>query len=71
MTENTENLRGKVLSGLFWKALENGGVQLVQLVISLILARLLGPERYGQNSPFFWFLLPLQMCLSRPVFRHP
>ena len=50
MTENTENLRGKVLSGLFWKALENGGVQLVQLVISLILARLLGPERYGTIS---------------------
>ena len=34
MTENATNLRGKVLSGLFWKALENGGVQLVQLVIS-------------------------------------
>ena len=26
---------------------------------------------YKRQSPFFWFLLPLQMCLSRPVFRHP
>lgn len=56
MTENTENLRGKVLSGLFWKALENGGVQLVQLVISLILARLLGPERYGTISLLLVFI---------------
>lgn len=55
-TENTENLRGKVLSGLFWKALENGGVQLVQLVISLILARLLGPERYGTISLLLVFI---------------
>ncbi len=56
MTENTENLRGKVLSGLFWKALENGGVQLVQLIISLILARLLGPERYGTISLLLVFI---------------
>lgn len=56
MTENTENLRGKVLSGLFWKALENGGVQLVQLVISLILARLLGPGRYGTISLLLVFI---------------
>lgn len=56
MTENTNNLRGKVLSGLFWKALENGGVQLVQLVISLILARLLGPERYGTISLLLVFI---------------
>ncbi len=56
MTENATNLRGKVLSGLFWKALENGGVQLVQLVISLILARLLGPERYGTISLLLVFI---------------
>ncbi len=50
------NLKKKVLSGLFWKALENGGVQLVQLLISLILARLLGPDRYGTISLLLVFI---------------
>lgn len=51
-----ENLKEQVLSGLFWKILENGGVQLVQLAISLILARLLGPSRYGTLSILLVFI---------------
>lgn len=54
MTE--QNLKSRVLSGLYWKALENGGVQLVQLLISLILARLLGPDRYGTISLLLVFI---------------
>lgn len=56
MTENPTSLRGKVLSGLFWKVLENGGVQIVQFVISLILARMLGPERYGTIALLLVFI---------------
>lgn len=37
----------KVLNGLFWKILENGGAQGIQFVIAIILARLLTPAEYG------------------------
>ena len=37
----------KVLNGLFWKLMENGGAQGVQFLVSIILARLLSPEEYG------------------------
>ena len=45
MTE--DNLKSKVLSGLFWKIMENGGVQGVQFIVSIVLARLLSPDEYG------------------------
>lgn len=37
----------KVLKGLFWKLMENGGAQGVQFLVSILLARLLSPEEYG------------------------
>lgn len=37
----------KVLSGLFWVYLENISVQIVNFIISIILARLLEPSHYG------------------------
>lgn len=37
----------KVLNGLFWKIMENGGSQGIQFLVSVILARLLSPEEYG------------------------
>lgn len=39
--------REKIISGIFWKSMERGGVQVVQFILSLILARLLTPEDYG------------------------
>ena len=36
-----------VVGGLFWKFLEQGASQLVQFIVSVLLARLLGPEQYG------------------------
>lgn len=49
MTEN-KNLEKKVIIGLFWKFLERFSAQLVSLVVSIILARLLSPEEYGTIS---------------------
>ncbi len=48
MTENT--LKSKVVRGLFWKVLEQGGSQGIQFVVALILARLMTPEEYGTIS---------------------
>lgn len=42
-----DNLKTSVLSSLFWKSLERGGVSGIQLIIQIILARLLLPEDYG------------------------
>lgn len=36
-----------IAGGLFWKFMEQGASQLVQFVVSVLLARLLGPEKYG------------------------
>lgn len=36
-----------VASSLFWKFFERGGVQVIQFIISLIIARILDPEVYG------------------------
>lgn len=40
-------MKQKVISGLFWKILENGGAQGIQFAVSLILARLLTRAEYG------------------------
>lgn len=40
-------MKNKVVKGLFWKLLENGGAQAVQFVVAILLARLLTPAEYG------------------------
>lgn len=46
MSSPTET-KNKVLNGLFWKVMENGGAQGVQFLVSVFLARLLSPAEYG------------------------
>ncbi|KEF38879.1 membrane protein involved in the export of O-antigen and teichoic acid [Schinkia azotoformans MEV2011] len=41
------NTRNTVISSLFWKLLERIGVQGIQLIITLVLARMLMPSDYG------------------------
>lgn len=41
------DVRSRVIKGLFWKILENGGAQGVQFIITILLARLLTPAEYG------------------------
>lgn len=41
------NSKGKIIASLFWKFAERLGAQGVNLIISIILARLLTPEEYG------------------------
>lgn len=43
-----ENMKKKVLSGLFWKVMENGGTQGIQFLVSVLLARMLTPAESGE-----------------------
>lgn len=43
----SESLKNKSVRGLFWNLLDRTSIQIVQLVISIVLARLLVPEDYG------------------------
>jgi teichuronic acid exporter len=44
---NNNSFKTKVISSLFWKLLERGGTQGIQLIVSIVLARLLQPADYG------------------------
>lgn len=44
MDNDTKN---KVITSIFWKLLERFGAQMVSLIVSIILARLIAPEEYG------------------------
>ena len=43
----TNSLKNNILYGLFWKMIERIGVQGIQFIVQVILARLLLPEEYG------------------------
>ena len=49
MSENGDNqtLKQKTAQGLFWGLLSSGGMQLLNLIIGIFLARLLSPAEYG------------------------
>ena len=44
---DNHNLKEKTAQGLFWGFLSSGGMQLLNLIIGIFLARLLSPEEYG------------------------
>lgn len=46
-TEKEASLESKAIRGVFWSAIERLGPQAVQLIVSIILARLLLPEQFG------------------------
>lgn len=44
---DNRNLKQKTAQGLFWSFLSSGGMQLLNLIIGIFLARLLSPGEYG------------------------
>ena len=40
-------LKERILSGVFWKLLENGGTQGILFIVTVLLARLIEPAEYG------------------------
>jgi O-antigen/teichoic acid export membrane protein len=59
-----DDLKTSVLSSLFWKFLEQGGVTGMQLAIQIILARLLLPEDYGLIALIVIFIAISQMFVQ-------
>lgn len=51
-----DNLKTNVISSLFWKFLERGGVMGVEFIVQIILARLLLPEDYGIIALIAFFI---------------
>lgn len=46
----------KVISSLIWKFLERGGVQGIQFILSIVLARLVSPSDYGMVALLLFFI---------------
>jgi teichuronic acid exporter len=58
MTEvDNKNIKRKVINGLIWKLMERGGVQGIQFIVQIILARILSPEDYGLISLITIFIV--------------
>jgi O-antigen/teichoic acid export membrane protein len=51
-----ENLKSKTLSGLFWNLSEKLGIQVIQFIPTLFLARLLAPDQFGLIGMLTLFL---------------
>lgn len=54
----------KIISSLFWKFLERGGAQGVQLIVQIILARLLSPEDFGTIALVIVFISIAQVFVQ-------
>ena len=59
-----ENSRQNVLSNLIWRFAERCGAQIVQFVVSIILARILAPELYGTIALVTVFIAILQVFVD-------
>ena len=53
VTQNKEGWKGKILSGLFWRFLEQISYQGIQLIFSLFLLRIL--DRGGKCYQYFYY----------------
>lgn len=58
------NLKNKTVSGLFWRFMERCGAQGVNLIVSIVLARILAPELYGTIALVTVFTAILQIFVD-------
>ena len=61
------SLRQKVIQGIIWRMLEQFGAQLITFVVSIVLARILGPEEFGTVALLTIFI-SLSQCLVNSGF---
>ena len=62
--DETRNIQKKVFAGLIWKFSERMAAQLVSLLVSIILARLLDPEDYGVVAIIMVFITIADVFVS-------
>lgn len=60
----SESLKSKIFSGLFWKFGERITAQLISLVVSIILARILSPNDYGAVALVMVFITIANVFVS-------
>lgn len=65
MTSESKTSTGKVLSGFLWRFAERVSSQLVQLIVSVVLARLLEPDDFGTISLVLVFTQILQVFVDK------
>lgn len=51
-----ETLKHKAVSGVFWSIFEQGGRQMIQFAVSVILARLIAPDQFGMVAMLTVFI---------------
>ena len=56
------NLKQKVISGVIWRSVEQFGIQIVNFIVAIVLARLLGPDAFGTIA-----LLTIFIALSEVI----
>lgn len=59
-----ENTKQKVFSNLIWRFAERSGAQIVQFIVSIVLARILAPEVYGTIALVTVFTTILQVFVD-------
>ena len=64
LTMNQDTLRHKTTRALFWSFLETAGLQGIQFIISIILARMLLPEQYGLIAMLAIFMAIAQTFIN-------
>ena len=57
-------MKGKVFSNILWRFAERCGAYLVQFIVSIVLARILGPEAYGTIALITVFTTILQVFVD-------
>ena len=64
MTSEKDNTRKKVTVNFLWRFAERSGAQLVSLVVSIVLARLLSPETFGTIALITVFIAVLNVFVD-------
>lgn len=65
MNQINDSFNTKVIDGVGWKFAEKIGVQIIQLVIQIILARILLPEEFGVVGLLSIFIYILEVFISQ------
>ena len=64
MAKQSDSLKVKVTSNFFWRLMERFGAQAVTFIVSIILARVLGPSEYGVVAIATIFMVILQVFVD-------